>query len=349
MTNSKWIGTLNGSRFGGAFLSEDEHCNGRLVFTQAEGTTLVFSSRYQSGNANTISLLLEGKDDGAPTIVGELNLESYSSSHRTGTWRFVDGSAGTFDLIKKEFGASATGTNPFETSQLSVSNKEVPLGAITMYRPDLSRLISEIESYFEGPIVPIIRAKENSQHLTANAAEYLARGDLPEELKELTVSAEQNAKHGLKRIVSITISDDLDSRVTVSSPDELWTEAVSVRLSAFMNEFTGTFTGFMRRHGTNFNGLLLLGLIVAAPELELEIRLALLAAILVFILVVTRTLRLVPFARVYLDPDRIRKPFSKEFPGAIMALFTAMAAAASTAAPEFLQRIWVELANIVGP
>lgn len=209
----------------------------------------------------------------------------------------------------------------------------MPLGAITIYRTDLERILAEIESYFDEPVVPIIRARENDQIVVRNAVEYLARGELPEKLKELTIAAEVPSDHGLKKIVNLSLSDDLDSKITVSSPDELWTEAVGQRLNSYMQQFTSTFTGFLRRHGLNINSFFLVLLLIALPEFELFDRIVLVILALIVMVIIARSQKLVPFARIYLDPDKVRKPYSKEIPSMILGGVTAAAGAAITALP----------------
>ena len=293
---------------------------------------LTLETRHDAGDPKRFVLTGKAPDNSTQTV-GYLELEDASQSHRVGTWRLTDRSTGTFEVVLKEFGGS-TSASPIEQSQLLIANKEVPLGAITLYRTDLSRIISELESYFDGPVTVVIRAKESEQVMVRNVAEYLARGDLPDMVKELTLAVEKEATHGLKKIVTITLSDDLDSKIAVSSPDELWTEAVAQRLSRFLEQFTSTFTGFLRRHGLNVNFFMFLGLLIALPEFELADRIIIVLLAIGLMLVIVRSHKLVPFARIYLDPDRVRRPYAKELPSAILGVVAALAISAFTALPK---------------
>jgi hypothetical protein len=312
---------------------EDEDGTGKLSLGQADGKTLAFRIRRATENSDKYRLELLNEDGTAGPPVGNLAVEVGNQSLRAGTWSLNDGSAGTFEVVVKKVGSASTSQNPVERSQVQIANKDVPLGAITIYRPDLFRIIAELESYYEEPVIPVIRAQEGDQVIVRNAHEYLARGDLPDKLREITIGIEANAAHGLKKIVNLTLSDDLDSKISVSSPDELWTEAVAQRLSRYMQEFTSTFTGFLRRHGLNVNLLFVIGLLIALPEFELVERSVLAGLVLILMLFIAQSHKLVPFARIYLDPDRVRKPYSKEIPSVILGVFASAMGVALTALP----------------
>lgn len=339
MSETRWIGGLNGSRVGHLFWTENEDGVGELSLGQPDGKTLKFSIRQRNDDPQKYDLEIATEGTTNLQHIGVLEVENGNQSLRVGSWSLNDGSAGTFEVFVKKIGEASSNDNPLEKSQVQIANKDVPLGAITLYRSDLDRIIAELESYFSEPVIPIIRAREGSQVVVRNAAEYLARGDLPEKLKELTIAVEVNSLHGLKKVVNLTLSDDLDSKISVSSPDELWTEAVASRLGSFMGEFTSTFTGFLRRHGLNVNTVFLVILLIALPEFELFERVVLTTLVVLLMLLVARSHKLVPYARIYLAPDRVRKPYSKEIPSMVLSLFVAATAAALTAAPKISE--WI--------
>lgn len=332
MAETRWIGQINGARVGNLYWAEDDQGAGTISVGLSNGKNVRFFTRRDAGEPNKYHLEVR-EGDSAPQVVGHLKIEHGNQSMRAGVWSLNDGSAGTFELIIKVIGEQPKADNPIERSQVQIANKDVPLGAITLYRPDLDRVIAELETYFEGPVIPIIRAKEGDQVLVRNAAEYLSRSDLPDKIKEITIALETNAAHGLKKIVSLTLSDDLESKISISSPDELWTEAVSQRLSKYLKEFTGTFTGYFRRHGLTINSLLLLFLVVVLPEFALFERVVITGLTLTLMFLVVRGHKLVPFARIYLDRDRVRRPFAKELPSVILGGVATATAALITAIP----------------
>lgn len=352
MSESRWVGGLNGSRVGHLFWEEGHEGVGKIALGQMDGKTLTFISKRQTANPKKYDLEFPSTGTGTNEPIGTLNIEFQNQTARAGTWSLNDGSAGTFEVVIKNIGQTAPDQNPLEKSQVQIANKDVPLGAITLYRPDLSRIISELESYYQEPVVPIIRAKEGDQVIVRNAVEYLARGDLPDKVKELSIVVEANSLHGLKKIINLTLSDDLDSKISVSSPDELWTEAVSQRLSRYMTEFTSSFTGLLRRHGLNINSIILVMLLVALPEFKLSERIVLAFLVIILILLVAQSHKLVPYARIYLDPDRVRKPYSKEIPSVILGIFASIAAATLTALPkisEWITDLIQSVASLISP
>lgn len=347
MSESRWIGGLNGSRVGHLFWSENEQGVGELSLGQSNGNTLKFGIKRQQPNSNIYDLEIKNTETGESQTIGTMNVEVGNQSLRAGTWALNDGSAGTFEVVIKKVGENSPGQNPLEQSQVQIANKDVPLGAITIYRSDLLRVIAELESYFIEPVIPIIRAREGDQVIVRNAAEYLSRGELPELLKEMTILIESNAVHGLKKVINLTLSDDLDSKISVSSPNELWTEAVSQRLGRYMEQFTSTLTGFLRRHGLNVNTFFLIILLIALPEFQLLERVVLAILVVILMLIVARSHKLVPYARIYLDPDRVRRPFSKELPSVILGAFVAITTGALGALPKISEWIVNTLQSIL--
>ncbi|MFO6447708.1 hypothetical protein ACLBKU_11235 [Erythrobacter sp. NE805] len=279
------------------------------------------------------------QDGSLSIVIGELLIENASTSHRNGSWRFADNSSGVFEFVRRSFSSEPSYLSPLEKSQLIVANKEVKLGAITLYRSDVERLIAEIESYFEQPVIPIIRAKEGDQYIAQNSAEYMSRRDLPRRVDEFTLSVEKPDDTGLKKIITIYLSDDMDSKIIVSSSDEMWTEAVASRLSGFMREFSGVFTGALRRHGLTVNTIAFFLLIIYTPEFDFPNRLIFLFLFVIFAFAFTRAHKLVPFARVYLDADQVKRPFAKELPSVILSAIGAAAVSAIASLPKITELV----------
>lgn len=339
MSETRWVGGINGSRVGNVYWSEMPNGTGNIAIGQSDGNTLRFDTRKSADAENIYILGAIHNESGEQQELGQIALETQNASMRAGTWSLADGSAGMIEVVVKQVGKLVTAENPLENSQLQIANKTVRLGAVTLYRPDLERVIAELETYFNDPVVPIIQAKEGDQFTTRNAAEYLSRGDLPDMVKEITIGVEASSGNGLKKIANVTLSDDLDSKIYVSSPDELWTEAVAQRLEQYFKGFTSTFTGFLRRHGLNINSVLLLFLIIALPEFELFERIVISALALGLMIVVFYSHKLVPYARIYLDPDQVKRPFSKEMPSVILGGVATTLFAGLTALPKITE--WV--------
>lgn len=331
---------------GHVFWSETDIDEGSFSVGLSDGKNLAFRTRLSDGSRSRYDLLPVGEGSSNKPI-GHIDVEDSSTSHRFGIWKLNDNSAGTFEVVRKNFGPEPSAAEPLEKSQAQISNKEVPLGAITLYRADLERIIAELSSYFEEPFLPLIRAKEGGQVFVRNAGEYLARRDLPERISELTISIEKPSTHGLKKIVNLILNDDLDSKISVSSPDELWTEAVAQRLSRFMSEFTSTFTGFLRRHGLNVNSLLLVAVLIALPEFRLLDRILIVGLTIILMFVVVWSHKLVPYARIYLDPEKARKPYSKELPSVILGIVATLAISALSALPKLAAWISNAAENLV--
>jgi len=341
MTTRHWVGSLKGARFGPVYWAEPDTGEGVLSATVGDNQVFSFVTLRDPAVPNKVNLFSETPDEkGGRAFLGSLALDHATDVGCSGTWEWIDRSKGIFDLgIPAR--VSVPSDTPAQPLSLKLWNKDIPLGAITLYRNDLVRLIAELESFVPEDASTIIRATEGGQIIIQTAADYLARGDLPDVLKHISISREETVSAGFKRIVTVNLDDSDGNNIVVSSPDELWTSAVSQRVSGFMGQFTSVFTGLLRKHGLDFNAILLAIVVIVIPDYSLNERIAIFAGLILIALLVARYHKFIRLARVYLDPDRTKRPFSKEAPSAILALIVTAVAAVFSALPEifeFLQR-----------
>lgn len=336
------MGSLKGARFGPLYWAEPETGEGVLSATVGDNQVFSFATTRDPAAPNKINLYAEKPDEqGNRAFLGSLTFDHTTDTGCSGTWEWIDRSKGIFDLgIPARVGVPSD--TPAQALSLKLWNKDIPLGAITLYRNDLARLIAELESFVPEEASTIIRATEGGQVIIQTAADYLARGDLPDVLKHISISREETVTTGFKKIVTVNLDDSDGNNITVSSPDELWTSAVSQRVAGFMGQFTSVFTGLLRKHGLDFNAILLVIVVIAIPDYSLNERIGIFAGVILIALLIARYHKFIRLARVYLDPDRTKRPFSKEAPSAILALVVAAVTAVFTALPqifEFLQRV----------
>ena len=336
MTAKQWVGTLRGARVGPLYWAEVEGGRGDFSATTADGKTLAFESRRDDHDARKIMLIAKAPDAASRVSVGSLSIDHRDEQICRGTWALSDGSRGIFDLEAVARGVPAAAVSQPGAAQLW--NKEVLLGAVTLYRSDLERLLAELRSFVPEPATTFIRATEGGQVIVYQADAYLARGDKPDLLKDMTIVREEIVSSGFKKIVTINLNNTGENNIVVSSPDELWTAAVAQRVDGFMRQFTSVFTGMLRKHGLNVNSLILLSVLIVMPDYHIRTRLLIGAGAVLIILLIAGSHKYIPFARVYLDPDRTKKPYSKEMPSAIMGAIAAAVTAGFTALPELLDK-----------
>jgi len=213
----------------------------------------------------------------------------------------------------------------------------VPLGAMTLYRTDLERLITEMESLVGKPCRTAIRATENEQIVVEPAEKYLSRKDYLDVVRVLTISTSEITDAPLKRIATVSLNDDGSSEMVISSPDEIWTAAVALRLEKFLGQFSSRFTGWLRRNGLNINSFILIAILIWMPDRPLWQRIVVFTLGVLLIAGIVKSHRLVPYNRVYLDPDRQKKPFAKELPSAVLAAFAAGVIGALASVPDIIE------------
>ncbi|WP_147418742.1 hypothetical protein [Sphingobium terrigena] len=338
MPNKHWVGELKGARYGPLYWTEDGEGAGEFSATTSDGKALAFSTASDSSTPNRIRLFTKDSGSGNAVLVGGMSFEIRAAKQCSGTWDLLDGSKGIFDLALAE--------RPSESPSLSAQspapqlwNKEALLGAVTLYRADLERLIAELETFVPAPATTYIRATEGGQVIVHQADAYLARRDRPDIIKDMSIVREEIVSTGFKKIATVNLNDSGENNISVSSPDELWTSAVSQRLESFMGQFTSVFTGILRKHGLNINSLILLCVLIVIPDYKINTRIFIAIGAILIILAIAGSHKFIRFARVYLDPDRPKNPYSKEVPSAIMALIATVIATGFSTLPQILDML----------
>lgn len=341
------IGSIRGARAGNAYYEEWPDASIRLVLGgQLDGTALSFFGKRATGTS-TIELT-QPTTAGTPIMSATLSLERDDPVAKTGRWWMSDGSEGIFDLFKPdELPATPTPTTggvQLSTLESGFWDKSIPLGATTLYLDDLRRVIAEIETHIPEPRTTRIRANEAGHIANAIASVYLNRADLPQKVREITITCSQNAPDGVvRKIISVTLSTEAGSAVNASSADELWTDAAARRTFERLRQYTSVPMEFMRRHGLSINFLLFLGLIVWVPDYPLGQRVLALLIVFVAIFAIAQVHRAIPYSRIYLDPNVPKSPIAKEFPAFIWAIVAAAITTAVANVPrlaESLSKLW---------
>lgn len=326
----RWLGVLRGSRTGTLFLVESAGADPILAigFTGAGDLRLRAVRKEES-------VQVELWDENGRRF-GEATIEHESHKHFRGSWSFVSGAQGVFDL---ELHSEEAPSEPVAALPDQLWNREVPLGAMTLYRADLERLIAEMESLVPTPSQTVIRATENEHIIVEPANKYLLRKNYIDVVRVMTLSTSEITNAPWKRVATVSLNDDGSSQMIISSPDEIWTTAVALRLEKFLGQFSSRFTGWLRRNGLNINSFILIAILIWMPDRPLWQRIVVFALGVLLIAGIVKSHRLVPFNRVYLDPDRQKKPFAKELPSAMLAVMAAGVTGLLAGVPQIIDLI----------
>lgn len=331
--HERWLGSLRGSRTGTLYFETRENEPSVLAIGFTGGPDVRLSAIENETNG-MVDLYIEGTD----RKFGFAKIESQSDNNASGYWQFATGATGVFDLIKQT-NLPALSSEPATNLLDQVLNREVPIGAVTLYRPDLERLIAEMESLVPKPNITTIRATENGQIVVQQASAYLDRRDYVDVVRILTVSTAEVTDRPIKRIANVMLDDDGSSQILISSPDEIWTEAAASRLSKFLDQFSSKLTGWLRKQGLNINTIILFAILIWIPDRPLIERIAIFGIGVLVIAMIAKSHSMLPYNRVYLDPDRQKRPFAKEMPGAALATVSAVVISALSAAPTVFEQI----------
>ena len=340
MVEARWMGDIRGARAGTLYWADQLEGDGRFSVGLPDHQTLAFLTRPKAGDTSKY-LLYFPPSAGTPNplAAGELSLEINESERRAGTWRLWNGAEGIFNLVPAAVPSPSGAHTPAPPPLIQFWNKDTPLGAITLYRSDLERLIAELESFVPEPRLTVIRANENDQIIVNKADTYLSRKDYPEVVRELVITCEEVVTQGYRKIITLNLNDDASSTLGVSSPDELWTAAVSIRTEKFITQFTSGLTGWLRKKGLNINSLILVGIIIWMPDRPLIERVFGFIAAVIAIFVIFKSHQLVPYTRVYLNPDKVRRPFEKEVPSIVLTSLAGVLAGVVSALPSIIDKV----------
>ena len=243
-----WIGDVRGTQIGNAFLDENEGGRGELRVALNNGAVSVWTTLREGAQ-----LQLNAATDENISVTGIIDVDFQSESGFSGTWQLSDGNKGVVNFVTAPSAQNPPTQLPEQHAQLW--NKTIPLGAITLYRADLERLIAEIESHIPQPLQTSIRATENGQVIAMPAKQYLARKEFVDQVNDIALLTEEVVSQGLKKQISVIMNNDGSSNVVAVSPDELWTSAVCSRVEGFLNQFGDRFSSLFRKYGLNVNSV----------------------------------------------------------------------------------------------
>jgi hypothetical protein len=171
VTNEKrWIGDIYGATVGYVFYVEYPNGDGSISVGRRDGTGAVkFSTKRITGQSR-VSLYPRTDDSSHNNSdpVGHIDFDVETNVALNGKWALNDGAEGIIQLqIASQPRAAA---EQAALMPLQLWNKEIPLGAITLYRSDLTRVIAELESHIPEPRRTTIRATEDEQVIIMPAA-----------------------------------------------------------------------------------------------------------------------------------------------------------------------------------
>lgn len=340
----RWIGGFKGARVATVYFQEGPDGRGLLSIGWSGGGDI--SMDAEPGPQPNVRIL---KAVGTDKPCGTLTIEQTSENQISGSWSLDSGALGIFELVLAR-DSNEVQQVAAQTAQ-SLWDRARPIGAVTLDRADIVRLISEMESYVPEPRQTIIRATEYGQSIVQSAASYLGRTDYPEVVRSMVISTEEANKTSYHKVINLILDDDGSSRIVASSPDELWTAAAAQRLDEYLTQFSSRLTGWLRRRGLGINTVILIAILIWMPDRPLVERIIGFSLGVALIALIARSHKLLPYNRVYLNPQRQKQPFAKELPGAAMAAAAGTVAAMLSSVPAIvraLKDIWPTIINYFG-
>jgi len=313
-----WLGEIRGTHIGNAFLRV-YRSNGELISDlriNIQGEVTVFDGRVNAGPPMTIDLVphVEPGIEIDQSLVGRMTIGNIHTDGFSSEWELSNGARGIAKWIATTVSQGTTTVQtplvPIRPAQLI--SKEVPIGAVTIYRTELEGLIQKLKSLCSNDIEPVITATIDNGKVIMYAKDILARGDLPSSVNECTISIADNQPNAQKSIV-INFNKQSESNVVVQGPDETWSTGASVDLTEFMKRYTSYGTTAFRKYGLLINAFIFLSAIIVIPDFDIVERVLLIIVIYTVMIAFISLHALVPNTVIYFD-DTKRNPFRRQLP-----------------------------------
>lgn len=262
----------------------------------------------------------EGVETGELTIQGRLTPEGVLR----GQWHSSIGTAGTFEAYPHDINSQEnTRTEPRSPLPEQVYIRTVPVGSVTLYTEDVTRLLKNLSDDFVAarPIVTFnLRGSEVSKY-----ADDFAK-DIPalDQLRYLKITAQEPEAHGINRLASIELRADGPNEVRVQGIREPWVIGKAAVLSGFLKQHEKILLTTLKKYGLNLNAVIFLLMLVFIPSITSEWQRLLFVASVVSLLstIVWLHRRLIPNALIYLG-DAKPNAFSRVWPTILSFLVTA--------------------------
>lgn len=281
--NNLWAGKLYGTNTGNLFLEiapDGEHYTGILRLADDNFGLSVFKVTVeQTGDIITIqgSPTAEPEETEAHSFVAECKLAS--NGQLTGEWKTTLETAGTFKLFP-HVGARLP-SHDFGPEQLYTTSKN--LGALRLSKANLEVLLNTVQGKFPESRI-VVSHIERGAELARFADEFLANIDKFDELRWVKINAQAAVTDHLSRVITIDIGPNINT-VSTQGPDESWVLGEAEATASFLRQFESRLSTAIGKYHLNVNLLIVVGALIAMPDLSLGKRAIFVFAVLGLLLV----------------------------------------------------------------
>lgn len=322
-----WAGRLFGTNMGNLFVElnpiESEFTG--IVRFMDDRFGLVLYAITGTFNGNTIEF--KGKAVQSPEGItnGEISARGVLTpeGQLRGQWSSTIGTGGTFTLHPHDSSPQTESPPGLLPEQLHVATRT--LGAIRLYADDVRELIGFLSKDFgQGRVV--VTYRERGSEISRYASDLINELGRLGELRYLKLQIQEPEAYGINRFCSVELNASGTNDVRVQGVQESWVIGKAETISSFLKTRQKTLATTFRSFGLNINGFLVLGTMVALPELSISRRAIFVATIAILAWVISKShSRFIPNALIYLSP-RMTNALERAWPQILSWLIAATSA-----------------------
>jgi hypothetical protein len=301
-----WAGKLYGTNTGNLSveLSPSESAfTGTVRFMDDRFGIVLYSI---SGTFDGTNVEFNGDSTQAPqgVVTGKISAKGALTpeGHIRGSWSSTIGTGGTFHLFPHDANTENSPVATLLPERLHSTTKT--LGAVRLYTDDVRELIGLNKDFSRGRVV--VTYREHGNEISRYASDVNADLERLGELRYIKLTIQEPEAYGINRVAVVELNASGNNEVRVQGVQESWVIGKAEAVSSMLRTHQKALSTTVRSFGLNANGLIVIGALVALPELSIGRRaiFVLVVAVLIWLIAQAHS-RFIPNVLIHLSP---RKP-----------------------------------------
>lgn len=327
-----WAGRAFGTNTGNLFAEIDSQTGvlaGTLRFSDTNFGLVIYKLK---GMFDGSKVELEGDAIQSPpnVVTGHVTAKAVltPSGNLKGQWGSSLGTAGTFELYPHDGDVGAQDNATGIPEQLHT--QRIQVGAIRLYAQDVRSLAQVVKRDFSsGRIVVTYRSDgiENSRYIEDFEADASKLG----EINYFRLNIQEPEAHGLNRNTMVELNAQGTNQIVAQGIYESWVIGKAEAVARNLRHYQKPIVTNVKRWGVTFNQIVLVVMLLSAPEIPTLLRRLSFAAIVILLLALFTAAhkRWVPTAQVFMA-QRTPGIFERAWPIILSWLIAATATLAAS-------------------
>lgn len=221
------------------------------------------------------------------------------NGHLSGQWSSSIGTGGAFQLFPHV--GAAVPADEKQPEQIYTTNKD--LGALRLYRNDLSEIISVLRRKFPASKIVVTHIDRGAE-LMLYSDDFESKLATLDQLDWIKLNVQAAAGGGFSKSLTLDLGQSFN-RVTTQGPDESWVLGEAEATASMLRAKQSKLSTAIGKWRVNVNQLIFVAALVAMPDLSLRNRAIFMIAVIALILLANKiTQTLVPNFNLNLKGER---------------------------------------------